>query len=48
MAKKLRCYLGIHRFAHRKTDDGQPYKECRGCGKFQDVPKPHVPPAIGS
>jgi hypothetical protein len=34
MAKKLRCFLGLHRYQRRVTDDGQPYKECRDCGKF--------------
>jgi len=40
MAKKLRCYLGLHRYERRKTDDGQWYKECRDCGKFLDMPGP--------
>jgi hypothetical protein len=44
MAKKLRCYLGLHRYVQRKTDDGQSYKECRDCGKFVDVPKAVVGP----
>jgi len=45
MAKKLRCYLGLHRYQRRVTDDGKPYKECRDCGKFLDLHDPYVPPA---
>ena len=37
MAKKLRCYLGLHRFVRRKNDDGRSYKECRDCGKFLSI-----------
>jgi hypothetical protein len=34
--KKLRCWLGFHRYANRKNDDGGLYRECRDCGKFAD------------
>lgn len=44
MVKRLRCYLGLHRYEPRRTDDGKWYKECRFCGKFLDVPEPFVPP----
>ena len=46
VAKKLRCYLGLHRFVGRQSDDGQPYKECRDCGKYSHVGK-RVPPNMG-
>jgi hypothetical protein len=36
MAKKLRCYLGLHRYQNRRTDQGERYKQCRDCEKFQD------------
>lgn len=36
MAKKLRCYLGLHRYQRLRTDDGDLYKQCRDCEKFQD------------
>ncbi len=37
LAKKLRCYLGLHRFVRRRNDDGQWYEECRDCGKFMII-----------
>jgi len=40
MAKSLLCYLGLHRWQRKRSDDGKPYKECRRCGKFLDVTKP--------
>jgi hypothetical protein len=46
IVKKLRCYLGLHRYERRRTDEGTWYKECRDCGKFVDVPAP-LPPAAG-
>jgi hypothetical protein len=36
MPKKLRCYLGLHRFERRRTEDGAAYKECRDCEKLRD------------
>jgi hypothetical protein len=36
VAKKLRCYLGLHRYVRRKTA-GQVFKECRDCGKFLSI-----------
>jgi len=33
MAKKLRCYVGRHRWQKRRSDDGAMYYECRNCGK---------------
>jgi hypothetical protein len=46
MAKKLRCYLGLHRNARRQSDDGEPYKECRDCGNYQHIGQ-RVPPNMG-
>jgi hypothetical protein len=46
MRKKLRCYLGLHRYERRLTDDGQRYKECRDCGKFLDMPGPFIGPGL--
>lgn len=37
MAKKLRCYLGLHRWADFRNDEGHPYRKCRDCGKFLDI-----------
>jgi hypothetical protein len=38
MAKRLRCYLGLHSWKRVRGDDGQvSYKECRACGKFVDI-----------
>jgi hypothetical protein len=37
MAKKLRCYLGFHKWADFVNDDGEPYRKCRHCGKFLDL-----------
>jgi hypothetical protein len=39
MAKRLRCYLGRHRWV-QKAQDGQFYFECRDCGKNRD-PRPY-------
>jgi hypothetical protein len=46
MAKRLRCYLGLHGFERRRTDDGRWYKECRDCGKFLNISEPQ-PPYLG-
>ena len=43
MAKSLLCYLGLHRW-QRKLSDDEPYMECSRCGKFRDVGKYVVPP----
>jgi hypothetical protein len=37
MAKKLRCRLGFHRWADFRSEDGEPYRKCRDCGKFLDT-----------
>jgi hypothetical protein len=46
VAKKLRCYLGLHRFVLRKRE-GRSYKECRDCGKYVDTSEPMPPPFAG-
>jgi hypothetical protein len=43
MAKKLRCYLGRHRW-QKKVIEGQGYFECRDCGKHRDMSSPVVSP----
>jgi len=40
VAKRLRCYLGLHRWQKLRDDQGGQYKECRDCGKFVDIPDP--------
>jgi hypothetical protein len=35
MAKKLRCYLGRHRW-QKKVVEGEIYYECRDCGNVRD------------
>jgi hypothetical protein len=40
VAKRLRCYLGFHRWVDHRSDDGQPYRKCRYCGKFLDIAPP--------
>jgi hypothetical protein len=37
MAKKLRCYLGRHRWQKKRDDEGSFYLECRDCRKFKDI-----------
>ena len=38
MAKRLRCYLGFHRWQVLRVKDGEGhYKECRDCRKFKDM-----------
>jgi hypothetical protein len=35
--KRLRCYLGFHRWRRFRSDDGGKYAKCTECGKFQDL-----------
>ena len=44
MAKSLLCYLGLHRWQRKRSDDGKPYKECQRRGQFKDVPDPVIGP----
>jgi len=43
MTKKLRCYLGLHRWQRLVNDAGDSYRRCIDCGKSRlppDVPPP--------
>jgi len=40
MAKRLRCYLGLHRWQTLQAEGGGTYKKCRHCGKFSDISQP--------
>jgi hypothetical protein len=47
MAKRLRCYLGLHRWQRLRVKDGEGhYMECRDCRKFKDIPP--EPPVVSS
>jgi hypothetical protein len=35
MVKKVRCYLGWHRWRKERRDDGAMYYDCRDCEKRQ-------------
>ncbi len=37
MAKSWRCYLGLHRWTRKQSDDGKKYLACRDCGKDKDI-----------
>jgi hypothetical protein len=41
MTKKLLCYLGFHRWADFVSENGEPYRRCRYCGKFLDIAPGH-------
>jgi hypothetical protein len=43
MAKRLRCYLRLHRWETRRAEGGGMYKECRDCGKFGEIEPPPPP-----
>ena len=45
MAKRLRCYLGFHRWQRLQAEGGGLYKKCRDCGKFSDIPDFQLPPS---
>jgi len=40
MAKRLRCYVGFHRWQLIHVDDGGFYRRCRDCRKVR------LPPAV--
>jgi hypothetical protein len=44
MAKRLRCYLGRHRWQTLRAVGGGAYKKCRNCGKYNDIPDLLFPP----
>jgi hypothetical protein len=36
MVKRLRCYLGFHRWQRLKSESAEGwYKQCRDCGKYE-------------
>jgi len=39
MKKRLRCYLGLHRWQRLKSDGGGWYMKCRDCGKYDEIPE---------
>jgi hypothetical protein len=42
--KKVRCYLGFHRWQQFRSAGGGAYKKCLDCGKFGDIPeRPFLP-----
>lgn len=44
MAKRFRCYLGLHRWQQLQSEGGGAYKKCQDCGKFSDIPsRPYLP-----
>jgi hypothetical protein len=43
MAKKLRCYVGAHRW--RTVQKDPPYRKCQDCGATQDI---IVVPTLGA
>ena len=36
--KKLRCWIGLHRWKRHVTDDGKAFLRCADCRKFRDIP----------
>jgi uncharacterized OB-fold protein len=48
MAKRLRCYLGYHRWQRVRAEDGSFYRKCRDCGKDSFPPEGQVPLEWGS
>ena len=34
--KSLLCHVGVHSWEHLRNDEGEPYLECRRCGKESD------------
>jgi hypothetical protein len=40
MGKKLRCYVGFHRWQTLRAEGGGAYKKCQDCGKFSDISPP--------
>jgi len=34
--KSMLCRLGMHSWQDKRTDDGEPYIECRRCGQEND------------
>lgn len=42
MAKKLRCYLGLHRWVTMVASDGERYSKCKDCDKSGPIPSPSM------
>jgi hypothetical protein len=38
MSKRLRCWIGMHRWKRHVTDDGKWFLRCADCQKFRDIP----------
>jgi hypothetical protein len=47
VAKKLRCWLGFHRWVRHFNDEGKTFRRCADCDKFRDAPDVIVPPGAG-
>ena len=45
MSRTILCRVGIHRWARRTNDDGEPYRECVRCAAVKSNP---LPPDFGS
>jgi len=39
MLRRMLCMVGIHRWVELRNDDGEPYTECAGCGKYNVTPQ---------
>jgi hypothetical protein len=37
--KRLRCYIGLHKWVRRVNDEGGQYYACRYCGKYHETGK---------
>jgi len=47
MLGRFLCLVGRHRWARVRTDDGQPYRACRRCGKDKGTEAINVPDQTG-
>ena len=48
MKKRLRCYLGLHRWQRLKGEgDAGWYLKCRDCGKYGEIPEGQIAPGGG-
>jgi len=46
VAKRLRCYLGMHRWV-RKSRERKSYEVCRDCGREMWPDERYIPPPDG-
>jgi hypothetical protein len=44
VAKKLRCWLGLHHWVRYVNDAGEPFHRCADCDKFKDIRNDSRPP----